>query len=65
MFVKSQPLIHTMTRRPVVVAEVDEGGFLVYTIDDTWVDEKTGKQMGGCAWRMTWEYTGKLEKVEV
>jgi hypothetical protein len=58
-------LIHTPTRRPVVVAKVDERGFTVHTLDDTWIDRKTGKWMGGCALRMTREYAGEFEKVEV
>lgn len=64
-FKKGQPLIHAPTRRPVVVAEVDERGFTVYTLDDTWIDPKTGEMSGGSAWRLTWGCAGKFEKVEV
>lgn len=63
-FIKGRPLIHTPTRRPVVVGAVSDEGFTVYTIDDTWTDPKTGKQSGGCAWGMTWDYAEKFEAVE-
>jgi hypothetical protein len=43
MFKVGQILIHTPTRRPVVVAEVDERGFVVHTLDDTWTDPVTGE----------------------
>ncbi|MCL6479325.1 MAG: hypothetical protein K6T65_13110 [Peptococcaceae bacterium] len=47
------------------MAEVDERGFTVYTLDDTWIDPKTGEMSGGSAWRLTWGCAGKFEKVEV
>lgn len=61
-FIKGRPLIHTPTRRPVVVGEVTDTGFVVYTIDDTFIHK--GKVTGGCAWGMTWDYAKDFEAVK-
>lgn len=61
-FIKVRPLIHTPTRRPVIVGEVNDSGFVVYTIDDTFIYK--GKVTGGCLWRMTWDYAKYFEAVE-
>ncbi|MGB9825500.1 MAG: hypothetical protein ACPLRU_02395 [Desulfofundulus sp.] len=53
--VPGKKLIHVPTNRPVIVAEVTETTFTVHTTDDTWIDSKTGKPSGGCAWELLYE----------
>lgn len=63
MFIKGQTLIHTATRRPVMVAEVTKEGFTVHTLDDTWIHPKTGKRSGGCSWSLGLDCEEDFEKV--
>ena len=47
-------LVHIPTGRPVKVVEVKPGSFSVETLDDIWIDPKTGEEKGGCRWVQTW-----------
>jgi len=45
-----------------MVDEVTEDTFTVYTLDNGWIDEKTGKPSGGCTWTLTHNYAKEFKE---